>query len=488
MFRDVQKDEDTGDTSQDVIKLQRNHLYKVVLSPKYELGNLNFKELSYSFQVIDWQSGETLKFFDKQGEEAKLTKQSTPSFVVEGAISVTGTEGDGKTNPTIVYTGIEDHSIYLKVTSNTTGTMLESSTFGSTKYGLVASETTNDADGNLVETYKIDIDDDVALATDYVFTLKNAINTGLSKTFTLRKAPLINNTDDIQLCDVYYTNGMWSRPEYQTILETIGYIQAGVVAPLVARRATEPELSATYCVKLFSELSLGDVYYADGFWSPSTSLSSLKTNYNPIGVVVYVSDGTTSGNNATEKDQKSTGIGGHALVMALQDAGIKSWQATSGTDHDEDLFPNISTTDYSSWQTDFQGYAKTKSLVEDSHTHDAANTAWNYSPSTNVRYKNSSTGWFLPSNGQWFTVAKAMGVTTIKSAYNGPGSAITKWKNYTTAAGGTFLTTDFYLSSSEINASNVYAIRVNETSGIDSSNDDSLAKTATYNVRPFLAF
>ena len=185
VFRDVVRDGSGNITSQDVIPLQRNHLYKVVLTPKYNLGALEFEKIDYAIQVVDWQNGETIKFTG----DANLTHQSTPSFTVRNAVSVSGTESDGVTNPTLIYTGVENGSIFLTVTSETTGTMLECPTFNSTKYGLVASETTNDANGNLVETYKIDIDDDVAIATDYTFKISNAINTTLYREFVLKRRP-----------------------------------------------------------------------------------------------------------------------------------------------------------------------------------------------------------------------------------------------------------------------------------------------------------
>ena len=184
-FRNIVRDNSGNITSQDVIPLQRNHLYNVVLTPKYDNGALVFDKIDYTIQVVDWKNGETIVF----AGDANLTKQSTPSFTVTGAHSILGAESDGKTNPTLIYTGIDDHSVYLTVTSNTTGTMLECSTFPSTQYGLVSSSTTNDADGNLVETYKIDIDDNIAIETDYTFTLSNAINTSLSRTFVLKKRP-----------------------------------------------------------------------------------------------------------------------------------------------------------------------------------------------------------------------------------------------------------------------------------------------------------
>ena len=185
VFRDVVRDGSGNITSQDVIPLQRNHLYKVVLTPKYNLGALEFEKIDYAIQVVDWQNGETVKFTG----DANLTHQSRPNFTVTNAIAISGTEADGVTNPTLVCAGIDDHSIYLTVTSETTGTMLESTTFPSTQYGLVSSATTNDGNGNLVETYKIDIDDNIAMVAEYTFTLSNAINTSLSRTFVLKKRP-----------------------------------------------------------------------------------------------------------------------------------------------------------------------------------------------------------------------------------------------------------------------------------------------------------
>ena len=201
VFRDIQRDGSGNITSQDVIPIERNHLYKVILTPKYDNGALEFDEIDYAIQVADWQTGETIVF----AGDANLTAQSTPSFTVQNALTVSGGTGDdGKTNPTLIWGGVEDNIIYLKVTSQTTGTMLECSDFPSTQYGLVASMTTNDAQGNLVETYQITINDNVENLKDYTFTLSNAINTALSRTFVLRKDAVAN------IGDFYYTDGTWS--------------------------------------------------------------------------------------------------------------------------------------------------------------------------------------------------------------------------------------------------------------------------------------
>ncbi|SEF74632.1 hypothetical protein SAMN05216354_1483 [Xylanibacter ruminicola] len=89
--------------------------------------------------------------------------------------------------------------------------MLECPTFPSTQYGLVSSSTTNDADGNLVETYKIDIDDNIALITEYTFTISNAINTSLARTFVLKKRPKLplEYMAKGNIRSLTQTNGYW---------------------------------------------------------------------------------------------------------------------------------------------------------------------------------------------------------------------------------------------------------------------------------------
>ena len=436
VFRNVVRDNSGNITSQDIIPIQRNHLYKVILTPKYNNGALVFGEMDYAIQVNDWQTGETLVF----AGDANLTAQSTPSFTVTNAVGIFTTEADGVTNPTTVYTNINEHTIYLTVTSSTTGTMLECPEFNSTKYGLDASKTTNDANGNLVETYWITIDDDVALATDYTFTLSNAINTSLAKTFILRKAPLISNVNDIQIGDVYYACGLWSRVSNKSICNEVS---------------------------------------------------------SPIGVVVYVSDNSTDGNKAAEKDTKATGIGGHALVMALYNASTGVTWESSNYDHTTSPFlTNVSTR--ANAMTDYDGYLKTKQMATktgqcSTHTHNAATVAWNYAPAgvTDNSYKAKSTGWFLPSIGQWMKVALAMGGTVNEPRSDGTGRPQEKLSQYVLAAGGNnsgiYQCADGW-SSSEMSSTNAANVHWHDSSGAGFHWGNQITKSYTNYVRAFLAF
>ncbi len=409
VFKDIQRDGSGNITSQDIIPIQRNHLYKVILTPKYNNGALVFDEIDYAIQVNDWQTGETLVF----AGNTNLTATSTPDFeATEGISSVVTTEADGKTNPTTIVTPtVHATTVKLKVTSATTGTMLSCPEFDSSKGRYDIISTTNDANGNLVEIYQIDIYENVLTNESFTFTIHNAISTALSRSFLLSAAPFRNKTNDIQYGDVYYANGMWSRAaDYAACSQSSNPV--GVVAPVAAKKTGDTDLSASFVAKPYSGITLGDVYYAAGFWSSPTSsvINACKTasSSNPIGIITYKNEGTAISNQYTEKDTKATGIGGHALVMALTDANSATsvvWATTTGNGSttDESYLTNIPATNSAAivsltLETDVSGYTNTVNLVNCSgHDHQAAKTAKNYS----VSCPTLSTGWFLPSAAQW---------------------------------------------------------------------------------------
>ena len=123
---------------------------------------------------------------------------------------------------------------------------------------------------------------------------------------------------------------------------------------------------------------VGDIYYSDG-----TCSSALVTGKTPIGIVVYVGSGAVSENL-------------HGLVMALHNSGRDSWSTRNGSPKDLELFPMTLTAEEA--MNDFRGFEKTKWLAE--HNSVAAINAINY----NVSTPTGTTGWFIPSIGQWIAV------------------------------------------------------------------------------------
>ena len=415
VFKDIQRDGSGNITSQDIIPIQRNHLYKVILTPKYDNGALVFDEIDYAIQVNDWQTGETLVF---AGDE-KLTAQSTPSFTVTGASSVSGGTGtNGTTNPTAIYTGKENHSVYLTVTSNTTGTMLESTTFPSTQYGLVSSSTTNDANGNLVEVYKIDIDENIQSAEEHTFTLSNAINTSLARTFVLKKI-------DPRL------NPLWWMAQYNMKADGVMETAHSDAAGARIWNFTDAQTVTLSGYHMPSLAEMASVFPADNTTANSTRVSSL-------------SDDRT---NPTEYSEIARSVGG-ATVAASKSV---MYRVNTGSDFYAIRF--IGTKYASAWHYQFvstpcKGYVLESYLIDDATTLSEAKTAlltiasstvWKTFPSDNA---NLSPEDILSSNRyayvQRFLPACGNGNSSSDTASNrGVGDYIYSWTSTTKPASST---------------------------------------------------
>lgn len=133
-----------------------------------------------------------------------------------------------------------------------------------------------------------------------------------------------------------------------------------------------------------------------------TAKKAIAAGQTPIGVVVYVNDGSDFGNKVTEKDDDNYG---HGLVLAASNVfGNPSlrWNPGSST---------IAPLDYEWTQyvdkktgagaalTDFGGLEKTIAL--DFEGSDAANAALNFDIPAPTPI---TTRWFLPSAAQWIAI------------------------------------------------------------------------------------
>ena len=166
------------------------------------------------------------------------------------------------------------------------------------------------------------------------------------------------------------------------------------------------------------DLRYGDIIYDDctivhlGGTKPSGSTP------HPVGVVVYKASSAETVCETGVTNEEGVAVVGKALVMCLQDAGgagaYWQWSSTGNVDHDETLFPTqAGAAPPIVASTDYRGYAKTLQLANSSgecvfHVHPAANAAYYYGDSFPSTYDDSyltgSTGWFLPSGGQWMQI------------------------------------------------------------------------------------
>ena len=154
---------------------------------------------------------------------------------------------------------------------------------------------------------------------------------------------------------------------------------------------------------------LGDPFWSDGTYGRYPHADGV----NIIGVIVYVNDTNSDLDKAIT--EASNG-GGHALVMALKNAnptpGVgEAWGPTGQAytpilESPQDIRDNVSS---------YSGYSNTN-IQALQYNCNAAVRAKGYDATNSNNYSTTTTGWFLPSIGQWFysiiTYGEADPITT----------------------------------------------------------------------------
>ncbi len=155
-------------------------------------------------------------------------------------------------------------------------------------------------------------------------------------------------------------------------------------------------------------LEVGDIYYTNGALTHQNY--DLET-IQPIGIVGYL------GNDYwTEKDVVISGkpVGGHALVMSLKTIGSYCWNSADNYGGRPQYSP-VNMTNSAS-QNYGSGYNETKVLVSLGTAFEAANAAINYN--SECKLPQNTTGWFLPSGGQFYALALGLGKYTGTSNFD----------------------------------------------------------------------
>ena len=156
-------------------------------------------------------------------------------------------------------------------------------------------------------------------------------------------------------------------------------------------------------------LEVGDIYYTNGALTHQNY--DLET-IQPIGIVGYITM-NDDGNYWTEKDTKGPRIGGHALVMSLKTIGSYCWNSADNYGGRPQYSPVNMTSSAS--QNNGSGYNETKLLVSYGSAFAAANAAFDYN--SECKLPQNTTGWFLPSGGQFYAIAIGLGKYTGTSNF-----------------------------------------------------------------------
>lgn len=217
---------------------------------------------------------------------------------------------------------------------------------------------------------------------------------------------------------VFSLDGRWSRTF------TVGSTKFQRIK-LVKNYAPEPYV-----------LTLGDIFYDDGSLSHSGDISTLNGSRKPVGIVVSLdqnsikTDGTalqdlintqkvyslTDASLENRGRNNNNGTGFHALVLALKDATSidnVAW-ATSSYSSGFSSISNIST--FYQLKNDFAGYKNTHVVWSNSSYRSSRFPAFGYvqtfGNNGNAGYlqpsKTTTTGWFMPSSGQWMALSEGL--------------------------------------------------------------------------------
>lgn len=167
---------------------------------------------------------------------------------------------------------------------------------------------------------------------------------------------------------------------------------------------------------------LGDPYWSDGLYG---RFQHADPNAQIVGIIVYVNHNYEDPDKAAVDDaitEKANGYG-HCLVMALKNAaeGVKWSESTTATE----LCTGVKITKPAQTiaAANLSGLKNTDAiLTKPEGTVSAASRAKAY----NVSVPESTTGWFLPSIGQW--------IYTISSDGFGGAAPADQWTNSPTSA------------------------------------------------------
>lgn len=153
--------------------------------------------------------------------------------------------------------------------------------------------------------------------------------------------------------------------------------------------------------KFVTQSHLGWVYTSNNRLY-ETVKKARAAGQEPIGIVVYVNDGSDFGNRVTEKDGENYG---HGLVLALSNCAgdpAMRWNPGSGSiapiDYEFTQYVNKETGAKTAL-TDFGGLEKTMAL--NMAGSEAAHKALNFQVEAPKPF---ATSWFLPSAAQWLAI------------------------------------------------------------------------------------
>jgi hypothetical protein len=260
----------------------------------------------------------------------------------------------------------------------------------------------------------------------------------------------------------------------------------------------------TYTYNLSKPVNIGDYYYSDGTWGSIAEHEN--STASPIGVIFSNSTSNIDkGHNWT-----------HGYAMALQNAGSGAatyqWYTSDSGNPTGTYITGVDNI-----MSDKDGYTHSSYLQTSGYA--ASFAAMGYMAKDKngnvIATPSATSGWYLPSIGQWYDICASLGGMVIASgkAYTNSGTYYLRWYSGDDSSGKDYSSLcasnlnvylnalkekdysvdlfsdnrEYYWSSSECNSSCAYCVPFYSDGGIG-LNDRLNNKTYSYRARPVVAF
>ena len=243
-------------------------------------------------------------------------------------------------------------------------------------------------------------------------------------------------------------------------------------------------------------LQVGDILYSDGSLSHQSQTLSLLSGKTPVAIVFMA---TTNANSpvTTTKDRQANANWKHGYAMALKN--VHSSGSTVGTytwansESDISGIPNLSGSTWQTRSSDMDGYTYTNYL---NSTDYPAGYAAKTTYASQVTAPSNTSGWFLPSTGQWYYILVNLGGMSATPGFAtgwgyGSSTAASNLNSKLSKVGsGNYDSfskdNDTYWSSSEYSSGRAYYADFHVGGSMYFAFSD--LKSYTRRVRPVLAF
>lgn len=174
---------------------------------------------------------------------------------------------------------------------------------------------------------------------------------------------------------------------------------------------TVTEIKPTSTKSDFTNIQVGDFLMSDGNWMENDSLEYYEGTETAIAIVFNLGQDRIG----TQAKAKLTGYSSYGVAMSLKNCSDTTCDWSNDTTANTTLY-NVAHGDYDTMEAQYDGYGNCDTIKKETgyspETFPAFYAALNFSDLT---APDNTTGWYLPSAGEWIDFMKNLGDITLST-------------------------------------------------------------------------